>query len=74
VGPRAGLDVVAKIKKNPWRCWDLNPSRLAHSLVTIPTEPSLFLAGHMRTYTILIEKLHDYGDKWKVAGKTEKYR
>jgi len=38
MGPRAGLDAVAKEKLCPFQ--DLNPGRLAHSLVIMLTETS----------------------------------
>jgi hypothetical protein len=42
VGPRAGLDAVAK-RKIPSRCRESNPDRSARSVVTIPTELSSYL-------------------------------
>jgi len=44
MGPRAGLDAVAK-RKNPCSCREPNPGSPAHSLVTILTELSLLLFG-----------------------------
>jgi hypothetical protein len=39
VGPRAGLDVVAK-RKIPCPCWESSPGHPARSLVTVVTELS----------------------------------
>jgi len=37
MGPRAGLDASAK-RKLPTPCWELNPGRAAHNLVSMLTE------------------------------------
>jgi hypothetical protein len=39
MGPRAGLDAVAK-KENPCPCRESNPGRPVRCLVTVPTELS----------------------------------
>jgi hypothetical protein len=41
VGPWAGLDIVAKGKKNPRPCREMNPERQACSIVTVLTEQHL---------------------------------
>jgi hypothetical protein len=50
VGPRVGLDAVSKGKKFVHCLFrELNPGRLAHSLVTIPTElPRLLLRSRKK--------------------------
>jgi hypothetical protein len=46
VGPRAGLDVVAKIK-NTCLCRELNPDRSSRSLATVLTEVLRLFAYYM---------------------------
>jgi hypothetical protein len=55
MGPRAGLDAVAK-RKNPYPCQESNPSCPAHNLVTIPTELLWLL---LMSWHVSVSTAHD---------------
>jgi hypothetical protein len=65
VGPRVGLDAVAKSNKSHHcPCQELNSSRPARSLVTIPTE-LLLLYGNIRYLSVSKVTVYELGSDYR---------